>query len=114
MESFQEKANHKHKEKCKRFIAEHKNDFNNRETYSKAIKLAKKLAGSMIRSQRFFDKKVKSEFEYVNSLDSEIAKEIAIIRFNSKQIVLFLDEDGHKVFDGLNSIIINNSPHRAK
>lgn len=114
MEGFKEKANFKHKEKCKRFIAEHKKDFNNHATYSKALKLALKLAKSMMRSQRFFNWKVKSEFEYINSLDSEIAKEIAIMRFNNKQIVLFLDEDGHKVFDDLNRIIENNSSYRVK
>lgn len=107
-EYFSEKAHFKHKEKCKHFVEIHINDKNNHAIGSKALKLSHKLMMSMIRSQRFFDKRVKYELDSINSLESDIAKEIAIIRFNKKQIVLILDADAHKVFDGLKIIIDNN------
>ena len=107
-EHFSEKAHFKHKEKCKLFIKKNFEVKNNHEVGKKALKLCHKLMGSMLRSQRFFDWRIKLEVEFINSLESEMAKEIAIANFRQKDILLLLDSDAHEVFDNLQIIIKNN------
>lgn len=105
--SYEEKGNFKIRKKCENFIHENFDVHNNIKVHSEAIKLSSKLIGSLLRSQRFFDRKVAFESVGINQLD-DIDLDIAIFKFNNKNISLVLDKASHDVLDKMEIIIKNN------
>ena len=108
MDDYFEKGNYKLVEKCERFVNENRDKKGIHSIASKALKLSKKLIGSLLRSQRFFDRRIKDEMQIIESAQSDIQKEIYMLNFNNKKIVLRLDARAHEALESLELIIKNN------
>lgn len=107
-DKYYEKANFKLKEKCKKFAKKHQNDMGDHSIFSKALKLTGKLIKSLLYSQREFNWRIRCEIKEIDSAQSELAKDLAILRFNQKNIVLVLDDDAKNVLLDMQKIMDNN------
>lgn len=105
---YYEKGNFKILKKCESFARKNSNVTNNHAIGSKALKLSNKLLGSLLRSQRSFDNRIRTELKQINSCPQSLQQQIYIYQFNQKNICLVLDVESHKAIDDLNIIINNN------
>ena len=75
--------------------------------FREALQLYTRLSQSMLESHKDFDDAIKSETDQFIALE-DVAKEIAIIKFNQANYCLIFDVQAHKIPEQLEEIQRNN------